>query len=244
MLTISETETKTQLLQAPIPHIDTIPGILPENFSLKAVGVKNPAEFANYRTCMYCGAPVLITFPSCSHCNMSKPYLEMCQTNQKQPGKPEWKTDNHKLTINQGDVPGYDDASEVVINESCAGGIYRSAKVDLGNGASIVSANAIEINFAENAKAQEITARHITLGANVKVGTVTVYDHGTLTIDESTQISELFVGKNVKIEVKGIIKPALLQTLRDKFRPINPGTRTEIACQIPPGMVKRLQKGA
>lgn len=242
MLTISETETKSQLVATPIPSADGIPGVLPENFGLRAVGVQDIAECAHYRSCIYCGAPVMITFPSCSHCNMSKPYLEMYPKDQ-HTDKPLWRTSTTKLIINQGDVPGYDDASEVVVRNHCAGGIYKSAKVDIGINSTIVAANAIEVNLDKNAQAQEIAARHITLGPNTKVGTITVYDEGVLVLDESAQVGELFLGKNVKVEIKGILRPALLQNLKDTFRPIMPGTRTNITCAIPDGMAERLQRG-
>lgn len=242
MLTISETETKSQFIETPIPSTDGLPGVLPENFGLRAIGVQDITECAHYRTCVYCGAPVMLTFPSCSHCNMSKPYLEMYPENQ-HPNQTLWRTSNDKLIINQGDVPGYDDASEVVVHDQCAGGIYKSAKVDIGINATIVAANAIEVSLAKNAQAQEIAARYISLGPNAKVGTVTVYDEGILILDESTQIRELFLGKNVKVEIKGVLKPAILQTLKDIFQPIEPGTRTSIACEMPDGMAARLQRG-
>ncbi len=243
ILTIKETESTRQLLNSPIVNQSSIPTILPEGCAYDIIGVSNQTELNKFRNCVYCGAPVLFTFPACTHCGMSKPYVRLTNTDDQNSSAPTWKVGDLKTTVSQGDMPGYFEDGEVSVSSGCTAGICKATKVTVSENASIVAANAIEVTLKTNSKAHEIAARYVTIHANSTVHSVTVYDSGTLILDESSNIDELFLGEGVKIEVRGMPELRLLQKILNVFRTRKKGVRSDVACALPRGMEKRLQAG-
>lgn len=240
ILTIKETETRLQFLDTVIDDQETMPKVLPEGCRYSPVGVGSAAELHAYRNCLYCGAPVLMTFPSCTHCGMSKPYLELTKTDTEK--EDEWQVSDMKITYKQHQTPSYFQGTQINVPADYDLGVCRAADLDVAERASVVAASAIDVTMAAGSKAHEIAAKHLVVGKNVSIHTVTVYDGGRLILDSSAQINELFLGSGVSVEIRGVLKPEIFQKIRELFSTKKQGRRIHVECEMPDGMRQKYQK--
>ena len=244
ILTVQETETSIQHLEDVIQDNATLPTVLPEGFKYDLVGARRLSELNRYRNCLYCGAPVLITFPACSHCGMSKPHLKLVKP-QGDSSDVVWQTNPWQTISGRRQLAAaYFNDREVDVKADFAIGVCRAEKIFLQEGASVVAGNAIQITLEDKASAKELAAKYLDLGKDATIGTVTVYDGGILKMDASTKIGELFLGENVQVEITGILKPGILQKIREFFSAFKPsGRRNHVSCKMPNGMEVIEQKG-
>lgn len=240
ILTIASEES-LQLLDRVIDGSETMPSILPEGHSYAPIGVTDSTELSKYRSCLYCGAPVLLTFPSCEHCGMSKPYLQLRKEDTE--SEFDWQVTDRKTTNRQHANPSYLKDTQINVSAGYGLGVCKAGDIDIEDGASVVSASAIDVTMGLNSKAHELAAKYLTIGPNAQVHTITVYDGGTLILDASAQVDELFLGSDVTIEIRGVLKPEMFQRIRELFSAKKLGKRSHVECPMPKGMMEIYQKG-